>query len=188
MEYFKNIWAGLYSTLVGMKITWGHMFVKKVTMQYPERDHPLRDKTMPLNARNRIFVDMDNCDGCSSCARACPVGCIDVEIVKVVPGDPAPPLLDGKARKTWVTTYNIDFAKCCFCSLCTEACPTNAIVMTTEFEYSVYDRKELLYRMSPLTTEEAENKKKMWAEHSAAKKKAEAEAKAAADAKAVSEA
>ena len=180
MTYFKNIWEGIHTTLVGMKITWGHLFVKNVTEQYPEKYHPIHTPGfMPENSRNRIFVDIANCDGCSGCVRACPVDCIKVEITKVTPGDnSAPALRDGKARKTWVTTYDIDFAKCCFCSLCTEACPTNAIKMTPEFEYSTYDRRELLYHFSALTPDEAQAKKDMWAKYSAEKKKAEAEAAA----------
>lgn len=178
MEYFKNIWTSLYTIFVGLKITGWHMFEKKVTMQYPDLVHPIKDNLIPLNSRNRIEVDMDRCDGCGSCSRACPVNCIDVELVKVTPGDDIPLFYDGKPRKTWVTKYNLDFAKCCFCSLCTEACPTNAVKMTQEFEYSEYNRDNLLYKMASLSPTEAEAKKKMWADYSAAKKKAEAEAKA----------
>lgn len=184
MEYFKNIWTSLYTIFVGLKITGEHLFVKKVTMQYPERDHPLRDGTMPMNARNRIFVEMDRCNGCGSCSRACPVNCIDIELVKVTPGDDIPMFVDGEPRKTWVTKYDLDFAKCCFCSLCIDVCPTSANRMTPEFEYSVFDRNELLYHMATLTPAEAEVKKQMWAKFSAEKKKAEAEAKAKADAEA----
>jgi len=178
MEYFKNIWSGLYTALVGMKITFSHIFEEKVTLMYPEVNHPLRDGTMPLNARNRIDIDMNRCDGCGSCARACPVNCIDVQLVKVTPGDEAPLFYDGTPRKTWVIKYDLDFAKCCFCALCIDTCPTEANKMTPEFEYSTYNRDELLYHFADLTPEEAEEKKKMWADYSAAKKKADAEAKA----------
>ncbi len=184
MDYFKDIYTSLYSIFVGLKITGSHLFEKKVTLQYPERDHPLRDGTMPMNARNRLYVDMERCDGCGTCARACPVNCIDVELVKVTPGDVIPMFYDGTPRKTWVTKYNIDFAKCCFCSLCTEACPTDAVQMTPVFEYSEYDRKNLLYKMASLSPEEAELKKQMWARYSTEKKKADAEAKAKTEAEA----
>ncbi len=190
MSYFKDIYEGISTALVGMKITWEHLFTKKVTNQYPELYHPIKSGDMAINSRNRIFVDMDGCDGCNSCARACPVKCITVETCKVTPGDEtAPDLHGGKKRRTWVTKYDIDFALCCFCSLCTEACPTEAIVMTQEFEYSSLDRDGMLYHFSRLTSEEAAEKVKMFDDNQAAKKreqeekkKAEAEAKKIADA------
>ena len=40
-------------------------------------------------------------------------------------------------------TYDINFEICILCDLCTEVCPTEAIVMTNNFELSVYSRDEL---------------------------------------------
>jgi NADH-quinone oxidoreductase subunit I len=111
--------------------------------------------------------------------QACPVNCITIETMKVVPGDPdQPKLKDGASRKLWVPKYDIDFAKCCFCSLCTEPCPTEAIRMTTEFEYSEYKRDNLLYHFSDMSAEMVEQKRKMLAEFDA-KQKAEKAAAAA---------
>lgn len=183
-NYFKNIYDGISTATVGMKITLEHLFSKKVTMQYPETFHPITSGEMPPNSRNRIFVEMDGCDGCNGCARACPINCIDVETVKVIPGDEAPDLNTGKKRKTWVIKHEIDFAKCCFCSLCTEACPTNAIYMTQEFEYSVYQRDGLKYNFAPFTPEEAQAKVKMYDDYQEEKKRQkEEEKKAQAEAK-----
>lgn len=180
ITYFKNIWLGIYTVLIGMKITIDHMFRKNVTVQYPNV-HPLKEAgadKMPENARNRLFLDIDLCNGCGGCARACPVNCITVNTVKVTPGDDAPPLKNGEKRGLWVTNYQIDFAKCCFCALCIEPCPTKAIYMTTEFEYSTYDRKDLLYTFSRMTPEEAKQKEEMQKKFQAEKKKKEAEQKA----------
>jgi len=188
MEYVKNIYDGLYTALVGMKITLEHLFAKKVTNQYPELYHPIESGDMPKNSRNRIFVDMSGCDGCDSCARVCPVNCITVETIRVVPTDEVPLMSDGKKRRMWVSKHEIDFAKCCFCSLCTEACPTEAIYMTQEFEYSTYDKKDLIYNFSDLTVEQVTEKQNLFDEmqeqkkaDAEAKKKADAEAKAAAE-------
>lgn len=185
-NYFKNIWTGLYTVLVGMKITWKHLFVKNVTIQYPNVN-PLEkaggDK-MPEIARNRLKLEADHCNGCTSCSRACPVKCITIETVKVVPEDQEQPLLaDGTKRKLWLAKYNIDFAKCCFCGLCTTVCPTGAIRMTTEFEYSTYNRDELLYKFSIMSDAQIAEKKKLLAESMA-----KAKAKAAEDAAKAAEA
>ncbi|MFP4369424.1 MAG: NuoI/complex I 23 kDa subunit family protein [Candidatus Kapaibacterium sp.] len=187
MQYFKNIFSGIYTALVGMKITLAHLFKKKVTMQYPDNYHPIKSGDMPSNSRNRIHVDMDDCNGCNSCARACPVDCISIDTVKVVPGDEPPPLKSGGKRALWVTKYDIDFGICCFCSLCTEACPTNAIMMTREFEYSTFDRNELLYHFGEMTPEEVKEKEEKFKKFQIEKKK-QAAAKKAAEAKAAKEA
>lgn len=174
-QYIKSIYSGISTVLTGMKITFGHLFVKNVTVQYPNV-HPLQlaaiDK-MPDHARNRLFLDNDLCNGCKSCDRICPVKCISIETLKVLPDDPDQPTLkDGSKRKLWLTKYEIDFAKCCFCGLCTTVCPTESLYMTTEFEYSTYDRNELVYKFHKLTDEQIAQKRKMVAEADA-KAKAE---------------
>ena len=166
IRYFKNIWAGISSSLIGMIITWKHIFVKKVTIQYPDKRFDV-----PLNARNRLLVEMNKCTGCTSCARACPVKCIDIETIKVIADDPQQETLQsGLKRKLWLARFDIDFAKCCYCGLCSSACPTDAIHHTVEYEYSVYDVKDLLYKFQTLTPEQVVEKKQMLVEFQAKEK------------------
>ncbi len=180
MDYFKKIYDGLSTTAVGMKITLEHLVGKKVTNQYPELYHPIKSGDMPLNSRNRIFVDMEGCDGCDSCAKTCPIKCITVETTRVTPDDEnVPEMNNGKKRKMWVTKHEIDFAKCCFCSLCTLVCPTDAIVMTQEFEYSEFDREKLKINFSDLTPEQVIEKQEMFEQYQLNKKKEQEEKKKA---------
>ncbi len=190
-NYFRDIWGGIITALIGMKITLKHMFMRNVTVQYPNV-HPTEKAgtaKMPDNARNRLKLNVDRCNGCAGCSRECPVNCITVKTVKVVPDDPDNPKLkvldeDGSVieqnRKFWVAQYDIDFAKCCFCALCTTVCPTEAIVMTTEFEYSTYDRSDLLYHFSDMTPEKIAEKERLVAEQAQKQKEAKAAAAAAA--------
>lgn len=178
-NYFKNIWLGIYTVLVGMQITLKHMFGKKVTRQYPDKWHPIESGQMPENSRNRLYLDWDDCNGCNGCVRACPSNCITVDTVKVVPTDDVPPLKSGGKRGLWVTKYDIDFALCCFCGLCTDACPTHAIRTTPEFEYSSYDRDELVYHFGKMSEEQIKEKKELFKKHQAEKKKKMAAKKAA---------
>lgn len=181
-KYLTDVWAGLYTVLVGMKITFMHLFEKKVTVQYPDEAYPIPDI-----ARNRLYLDMDSCNACTSCERVCPVKCITVESMKVMADDPDQPMLsDGSKRKLWVTKYEIDFAKCCFCGLCTTVCPTEAIKHTTEFEYSTLNRSDLVYDFRVLTDEQIAEKQRLIdekaakdkaAKEEAARKKAEEDAK-----------
>ncbi len=177
-RYFEDIWTGIYSTLVGMGVTWSHLFTKKVTMQYPELYNPNTDPARPDFIRNRLFVDMDLCIGCMICQRNCPVNCISIETIKAVKDDPQAVKPNGNKINLWVNKFDIDFSKCMFCNLCTEECPTNAINMTKEFEYSEYHRRDLLYHFSVMNNDQISEKKKMLEEEKA--KKAAA-AKAAAD-------
>lgn len=170
-KYFKSVWLGVYTVLVGMRLTLIHLFKRNVTVQYPDERYPIPD-----NARNRIYVDMDLCDACNRCARACPVDCITVEGIRAIPGEAK--LSNGDKRNQWVANYQIDFAKCCFCGLCIEPCPSNANTMTVEFEYSTENRDDLIYTFSKMTPEEIKEKKEKYEVFQAEKKRKAAEAKA----------
>ena len=179
-QYLLNTWEGLYTVFVGMKITFMHMFVPSVTIQYPDVKVPL-----PELVRNRLYVNMDDCIGCDQCARACPVDCITIETVKSTPEEDLGKTSNGKKKALWVTQFDIDIAKCCYCQLCVFPCPTECIYMTDVYEFAEFERESLVYNFATLTPNEAEEKKanyeKMMAEKEAAKiaaAKAKAEAAA----------
>jgi NADH-quinone oxidoreductase subunit I len=153
-EYFQNIWYGLFTVFVGMKVTFKHLFVPSVTIQYP--DVKLK---LPERERNRLYVNMDDCIGCDQCSRACPVSCISIETVKSVPGEDLGKTSNGKKKALWVTKFDIDIAKCCFCQLCVFPCPTECIYMTDVYEFSEYERNKLVYNFVTLTPSEIEEKK-----------------------------
>lgn len=46
--------------------------------------------------------------------------------------------------------YDIDLTKCIFCGLCQEACPVDAIVECSNFEYATETHDELLYNKRKL--------------------------------------
>ncbi|MBZ0199453.1 MAG: NADH-quinone oxidoreductase subunit I [Ignavibacteriaceae bacterium] len=157
-EYFNNIWLGLFTVFVGMKVTFKHLFTRSVTIQYPDVKLQL-----PERERNRLYVNMDDCIGCDQCARACPVNCISIETVKSLPTEDLGKTSNGKKKALWVTKFNIDFAKCCYCQLCVYPCPTECIYMTDVFEFSEFEREKLDYSFTTLTPEEIEEKKSNFA-------------------------
>ena len=174
-QYILNIWNGLFAVLIGMKVTLKHMFVPAVTIQYP--DVKLK---LPERERNRLYVNMDDCIGCDQCARACPVDCISIETVKSLPTEDLGKTSNGKKKALWVTKFDIDIAKCCYCQLCVFPCPTECIYMTDVYEFSEYERRDLVYDFVTLTPDEIVEKKdnfaKMEAEKAAKKAAAAAEA------------
>ncbi len=168
-EYFRNIWTAVFTILIGMKVTFKHLFVPAVTIQYPD----VKPK-LPERERNRLYVNMDDCIGCDQCARACPVGCILIETVKGLPTEDLGKTSQGRKKALWVTNFTIDFAKCCYCQLCVFPCPTECIYMTDVYEFSEYERENLIYNFSTLTPEEAEQKKINYAQFEAEKAKEKA--------------
>lgn len=163
-NYFYNFWQGLYTILIGMKVTLRHVFIPAVTIQYPSVKPQL-----PERERNRLYVNMDDCIGCDQCARACPVNCIEIETVKSILGEDLGTTSNGKKKALWVTTFNIDFAKCCYCQLCVFPCPTECIYMTDTYEFSEFQRENLVYDFVTLLPEERIQKKKNYEELQAKK-------------------
>lgn len=175
--YFNNIWLALSTIAIGMRITFKHLFVRNVTTQYPDVK-----RKMPERARNRLYVNMDDCIGCDQCAMACPVDCITIETIKSTPDVDLGMTSTGQKKRLYVPVFDIDIAKCCYCGLCVPPCPTDCIVMTDVYEFSEFDRHNLIYNFSVMTPQEIEvaRQKLKKAEEEAAAKKAAAAAAAAA--------
>jgi NADH-quinone oxidoreductase subunit I len=176
-QYFSQIFTSIWSVLIGMKITFRHMFTPAVTIQYP--DVKLK---LPERARNRLYVNMDDCIGCDQCSMACPVSCITIETAKAMPTEDLGLTSTGQKKRLWVTQFDIDIAKCCYCGLCVYPCPTECIKMTDVYEFAEYNRNQLLYNYATVTEAEVVHIKENAAamEREAAAKKAAAAAAAAA--------
>ena len=172
VQAVKNSWATFKSIFTGMGITGRHLVGPTVTLQYPEER-----ATLPKNARARLFVNMDDCIGCTLCAKACPVNCIDIETVPTTADVDLGKTSTGNPKRFWLTRFNIDMAKCMYCDLCVHPCPTNCIYMEQEYEYSEYDRSNLLYKFSQLSPVEVDDVKAK-AEAEAIQKQKEKEEKA----------
>ncbi|MGA9116101.1 MAG: NADH-quinone oxidoreductase subunit I [Bacteroidota bacterium] len=146
IRYLSGIWHGVYTVLVGMRITLRHLFTPAVTIQYPD----VRLK-LPDRARNRLAVNMDDCIGCDQCSMACPVNCITIETVKATPDTDLGLTSVGTKKRLHVTRFDIDIAKCCYCGLCVPPCPTECITMTDVYEFSEFSRDRLVYRFAVMT-------------------------------------
>jgi NADH-quinone oxidoreductase subunit I len=142
-EWLKDVWEGFWTVLVGMKITWRHLFVRKVTLHYPEEKWPL-----PPKSRMRLFMKYEDCIGCGQCVRACPVQCIYIKAEKRPPTAPGIYAANGQPIKLDVHVFDIDMSLCCYCNLCTYPCPTDCIYMTPEYEFATTDLTQHLYHFA----------------------------------------
>ncbi len=135
-EYVGNIAGTVQSFWHGMSVTLSHLLRRPITTQYPDRTPLAVKDTLPARYRGFLEVDVDICTGCQACERACPIACIKIVLEK----DPANP------KQRVVTQFDIDEAKCMFCGLCVEPCPTGSIQHTREFEGSVRSVRNLVFR------------------------------------------
>lgn len=139
----RDVWEGFTTVLVGMKITWRHLFTQNVTLQYPEERWQL-----PPRSRMRLFMKYEDCIGCGQCARACPVQCIHIKADKRDAKAPAIYAANGQPIKLDVSVFDIDMSLCCYCNLCTYPCPTNCIYMTPDYEFATTDLGNHLYHFA----------------------------------------
>ncbi len=132
--YFGGIADMCMTILDGMAVTFSHLMRKPSTVQYPDR-MPMRvQDTLPFRYRGILEVDLEICTGCLACERACPIDCIVIDVKK------------EKNIGMVMTRFDIDMAKCMYCGLCSEPCPTGAIHHTPEFEGADYSLESLIRR------------------------------------------
>jgi len=182
-EYFVNIYHAMATILIGMRITWGHLFTRSVTKLYPHVKPELPERT-----RMKLDVAIEDCIGCMACVRACPVDCITIETVKASKEEDLGETSNGTKKRLRVVQFDIDMGKCCYCSDCVFPCPTGCIHMTPEYEFSTYDRNDFLFTYAnypPEKVTELQERARVEKEAAdaarAAKIKAAEEAKKAAD-------
>jgi NADH-quinone oxidoreductase subunit I len=117
----------------GMWIVLKHLFMKNVTQLYPWEKTPTSPRFRGEHVLRRYPNGEERCIACKLCEAVCPAQAITIE---------AEPREDGSRR---TTRYDIDMVKCIYCGLCEEACPVDAIVEGPNMEFSVFDRKSLVY-------------------------------------------
>jgi NADH-quinone oxidoreductase chain I len=135
MGYFKTVFVSAWSLMKGLGVTLKYMFTPAVTVQYPYEKLNLSERY-----RGALAFHPDVCISCEMCVRACPSACISLEAARNEQ--------TGKKDLAW---YKIDFAKCNFCRLCEEICPTKpkAVHHTREFELSFSKRSDFLVEWRP---------------------------------------
>ncbi|MBM3878656.1 MAG: NADH-quinone oxidoreductase subunit I [Verrucomicrobia bacterium] len=130
----RDIVGGFYSLLSGMRVTIAQFFKPSVTVHYPHES-----LQMPARFRGHIELVRDPatgkavCFACKVCEKSCPSDCITVEGAK----------LEGAKRKS-VTQFRLDFTKCSLCGSCVEACKSNAIRFSRQYNLASTNKDEFV--------------------------------------------
>jgi len=115
----------------GLRITFRYQPTKYIcTEQYPQQRPKIAERyrgAPRLNTNPETGETLCNC--CNLCALACPEGLIVVTSQR-----------NEQTKRKELVSYTYDTSRCMFCGLCQDACASNAIELTQDFELATYTR------------------------------------------------
>jgi NADH-quinone oxidoreductase subunit I len=142
MGYFGNLFGGIKTLMQGMKVTGSYFFPDIIsrkyiiTRQYPDEPAIVMDRFKGEVVMWHNDNNEHRCTGCQACEIACPNGSIEIIWDRVLNEE------TGKKVKV-IDKHIYHLGMCTMCNLCIQACPTNAIMWSTNFHNSTYDRSKL---------------------------------------------
>ena len=123
---------------MGFVVTFKHLFMKPVTLDYPRKKNPMAPRYRGRHYLERYDDGTERCVCCGLCAAACPADAIYMEPEENERGE----------RRAKV--YEINLLRCIFCGFCEEACPEEAIFLGHEYEFSNDNRNAFIYTKEQL--------------------------------------
>jgi len=121
--YLKEVFTGLWITIT-------KVFTRQVTIQYPEERRNYSERFRGLHYIKAVN-GVENCTACMLCPTVCPAECIHI-----VAGE-------RPDKEKFPIKFDIDILRCCFCGMCEEACPKDAIKLSNIYEMARFDRTVL---------------------------------------------
>ncbi|HEY9005299.1 MAG TPA: NADH-quinone oxidoreductase subunit I [Ohtaekwangia sp.] len=138
MTFAERIY--LPAILSGVAITIKHLFRKKATVKYPEKQREISDIWRGQHVLKRDEKGAERCTACGLCAVSCPAEAITMVAAERKKGEE-----NLYREEKYAATYEINMLRCIFCGLCEEACPKEAIFLTDRVVSTDYARNGFIY-------------------------------------------
>ncbi len=103
----------------GFGVTFGTMFKRPITEEYPEKPGPVAPRYHGRHQLNRYPDGLEKCIGCELCAWACPADAIYVEGADNTETERYSP------GERYGRVYQINYLRCIGCGLCIELADDN---------------------------------------------------------------
>ncbi len=169
--------VGLWSLLVGLKVTAINFGSPQITVHYPREVSPTLEgfrghiELVP----NEEDPSKSNCTACGTCVRTCPSACITMKATKPKKkaaekkeatssesegqgGGEDKKEAPAKKAKPELNTFRVDFNYCCLCGLCVETCPANALRFSQNYFLAGFSREEFDFDLLARLQAQAEQK------------------------------
>jgi NADH-quinone oxidoreductase subunit I len=129
VEFLKKIL--LVDLFKGLAVTFRHQNPNDlVTEQYPLERPEIAERFRGMPRLLKDENGKDLCTACGACALACPEKLIKVSSIR-----------DPETKKKVLTDFEFDVGRCMFCGLCEEACLTDALDLSPDYEIGLYSRE-----------------------------------------------
>lgn len=127
----------LVDLIKGLAVTFRYQHPKNIyTEEYPKVRPQVAER---YRGAPRLNISPENgetlCIACDLCALACPENLIVVGWERA----------GGTSGRKILTTFTYDTSRCMFCGLCEDACPTDALELTQDFELANYTREGAIW-------------------------------------------
>ena len=154
----RRIWddvAGLWSLMVGLKVTGRYFLKNQVTSHYPRNTV---DNLASFRGPVELAPNPDDplrprCITCMTCVTVCPGGCISVTKQKKPKANPKVPKTDKEGREKagqkkaskGPSTFLYDYTLCSLCGLCVENCPVHSLKFSNRAYLAGLDKNGFIF-------------------------------------------
>lgn len=148
--------AGMWSLLVGMKVTGKNFVQPNITVHYPRQ-------TVKSLEGYRGHIELvpreddpskPKCIACNNCVKICPTACITIKAVRPkktdAPSSEAGEQADDKKKapakkaKPELQSFVLEYSYCSLCGQCVQSCPTGALNFSSDVYLAGFSRQEFV--------------------------------------------